>query len=468
VLFRSVEVARERSFRKLVASADVPTTAAADHAVKVRVGGLKPREQYFYRFQTADVHSDVGRFRTAPPLDSNVPITFAFFSCQDYTAGYYNAHAVLAKQDVDFMVNLGDYIYADQQHTPPGSSSGDGQGVLGRVDPVVQARSLKQYRDKYKLYRSDRNLRKMQAAHAMVTTWDDHDVTDDYAGAQPDAIPKNAATHKQIANAYRAFFESMPVFSPNRRTQLFRMLRFGRNVDLLVLDERQYRDAQPCGDPLVGNLDPSSPQYCSNLNDPRTMLGARQGGFLDRRLASSKARWKVIANEVPMTPIKLINAFVGPDDWAGYTQARGQLVQTLQRRQEPDVVFVTGDVHTFITSTVPVSMDDPTGVAPEFVAGSLTSFGFGEVSLDIGGGITLNGSPDNPGIPASLQSALLEINPWVVDTDTAHHGYAVATFGPAQVDVEYVRVATARQKGAEAIDPLRYVVPRGERRPQAA
>ncbi|HEX3317306.1 MAG TPA: alkaline phosphatase D family protein [Solirubrobacteraceae bacterium] len=460
-----LEVARERSFRKLVAAEEVPTSGGADHAVKVRVGGLKPHEQYWYRFATAGTDSDVGRFRTAPPPDSNVPITFAFWSCQDYTGGYYNAQAQLAREDVDFMVNLGDYIYADRQHEPPGAG-GDDLGLPGRVDPVEQARSLKQYRDKYKLYRTDANLRRMQAAHAMVTTWDDHEVTDDYAGASPDTIPANAFTRRQQLHAYQAFFESMPVFSPNRRTQLFRALRFGRNVDLLVLDERQYRDAQPCGDPLVGNLDPSSPSYCSNLNDPRTMLGAREGGFLDQRLAASGARWKVIANEVPMTPIKLVQAFVGPDDWAGYTQARTQLVQTVQGRPEPDIVFVTGDIHTFVTSTVPVSIDDPTPVAPEFVGGSLTSFGFGEVTIDVGGGITLHGTPDNPGIPQNLQDTLLAINPWAVDTDSAHHGYGVATFARNQVTCEYVRVATTRQRGARAIEPLRYVVPRGARVPQ--
>jgi alkaline phosphatase D len=460
-----LEVAREKNFRKLVASENLPTAAAADHAVKARVGGLKPYEQYYYRFATADAHSDVGRFRTALPADSNQPVTFAFFSCQDYTGGYYNAHAQLAKDDVDFVVNLGDYIYADRQHEQPGKG-GDNFGLPGRVDPVEQARSLQQYRDKYKLYRSDKNLRKMQSMHALVSTWDDHEVTDDYAGAQPQAIAKNAASPKQIANAYRAFFESMPLFSPNKRTQLFRMLRFGKHVDLLVLDERQYRDAQPCGDPLVGNLDPASPNYCSNLNDPRTMLGAREGGFLTSRLASSNATWKVIANEVPITPIKLVQAFVGPDDWAGYTQARGEIIPMLQNRAEADVVFVTGDVHTFITTGVPISIDDPTVVAPEFVGGSITSFGFGEVEIDVGGGITLHGNPDNPGIPPDLQSALLGLNPWAIDTDTAHHGYAVAKFDASGVDCEYVRMATTRQKGAGAIEPLRYTVPRGARVPQ--
>ena len=159
-------------------------------------------------------------------------------------------------------------------------------------------------------------------------------------------------------------------------------------------------------------------------------------------------------------------AFATTDDWAGYTQARGEIIPLLQSRPDPDVVFVTGDVHTFIATGVPVSMDDPTVVAPEFVGGSITSFGFGEITIDVGGGITLHGTSDNPGIPQSLQDVLLGLNPWAVETDTAHHGYAVAKFSPNEVDVEYVRMETTRRRGAGAIEPLRYVVPRGERRPQ--
>src|SRR5204862_7292548 len=190
----------------------------------------------------------------------------------------------------------------------------------------------------------------MQAQHALVSTWDDHEVTDDYAGRAPNEIPNNAFTRKQQANAYRAFFESMPLFSPNKRTEVFRMLRFGRNVDLLLLDERQYRDAQPCGDPLVGNLDPASPSYCSNLNDPRTMLGAREGGFLAARLASSNARWKAIGNPVPIAPIKLVQAFATPDDWDGLTQARGEIIPLLASLPEPDVGVVTGAVPTLLAA----------------------------------------------------------------------------------------------------------------------
>ena len=106
-------MARDRGFRKVVARELVKTTDGGRHYAKARVTGLDPYEQYYYRFATRDEASPVGRFRTALPPDSRQPVRFAFFSCQDFTFGYYNAHALLAEEDVDFVVNLGDYIYAE-------------------------------------------------------------------------------------------------------------------------------------------------------------------------------------------------------------------------------------------------------------------------------------------------------------------------------------------------------------------
>ena len=66
----------------------------------------------------------VGRFRTALPADSRQPVRFAFFSCQDYTHGFYNAHDVLAREDLDFVVCLGDYIYAETYHAQRAATGG--------------------------------------------------------------------------------------------------------------------------------------------------------------------------------------------------------------------------------------------------------------------------------------------------------------------------------------------------------
>ena len=180
----------------------------------------------------------------------------------------------------------------------------------------------------------------------------------------------------------------------------------------------------------------------------------------------SRARWNALANPVPISPIKLVNAFAAPDDWAGYTRARAALLDTIRARSERDVVFLTGDIHTFVTTGVPTSMDDPTPLAGEFVSGSITSFGFGEVTIGVGGGVTLQGDPDNPGIPQGLLDALLGLNPWAVDVDVSHHGYGVARFAADAVNVEYVRMDTVRQRSGRPIAPLRYVLPRGEVRPQ--
>src|SRR5215218_7073567 len=118
-----VEVARDRSFNRVVARELIGTSPAKGGSVKARVTGLKAHEQYFYRFETKDGSSAVGRFRTAPPADSRQPLKFAFFSCQDWTHGFYNAHEVMAREDLDFVVCLGDYIYSETYHTLAGGTA---------------------------------------------------------------------------------------------------------------------------------------------------------------------------------------------------------------------------------------------------------------------------------------------------------------------------------------------------------
>ena len=135
-----LEVARDRGFHRVVARELVRTSGRIDHSVKARVGGLRPHEQYFYRFSTRGENSPVGRFRTALPPDSRQPVRFAFFSCQDYTFGYFNAHNLLAEEDIDFVVNLGDYIYAEAYYAPGDAFAGV------RTDPIGFSETLDQYR----------------------------------------------------------------------------------------------------------------------------------------------------------------------------------------------------------------------------------------------------------------------------------------------------------------------------------
>src|SRR4051794_11227158 len=146
-----LEVAKEKSFRQVVTRKLITTSDDLDHAVKARLTGLDPYEQYYYRFSTKGGDSAVGRFRTALPADSNQPVKFAYFSCQELSFGYFSAHALLAKEDVDFVVNLGDYVYHDFFFPP-------GPGARKTALSVVAAQTLEQFRERYKVYRGDANL----------------------------------------------------------------------------------------------------------------------------------------------------------------------------------------------------------------------------------------------------------------------------------------------------------------------
>ncbi len=108
----------------------------------------------------------------------------------------------------------------------------------------------------------------------------------------------------------------MPFF-PTGKSRIYRALRFGDNVDLVMLDQRQYRDDQPCGDATV--------PPCADLDAPRAFLGRSQMDWAKQRLASSGAAWKVVGNELMMMNAEVTGgAYYGFDSWQGYVdRARG-------------------------------------------------------------------------------------------------------------------------------------------------
>ena len=447
-----LEVARDRGFRQVVARELVSTSGRTAHSVKARVGGLRPHEEYWYRFATRGSESGVGRFRTALPPDSRQPVRFAFFSCQDYTFGLYNAHALLAEEDIDFVVCLGDYIYAETYY-----AAGDGRGGV-RTDPIGVSETLDQYRAKYALYRADAALRRMHARHPMITIWDDHEVQDNYAGrAGPRGglPPELRYTQARKAAAYRAFFESLPTYRVRRGSnRIYRGMRFGKTVDLLLLDQRQYRGDQPCGDEQVG-------APCAELDDPRPFLGRAQMSFVKSRLASSPAAWKIVANQTMVMGTRYPGGqYIGFDSWQGYPRERSELLTHIRRRKIRDVVFVTGDIHTFVAGDVRVNDRDRRPVATEFVGGSITSIGLGEG----GGGILPGADPFNPKTPQNIIDILRSENPWVRDADFDHHGYGLVAAGPRSLTCKLRRVATIKTRSKRALPDRRftYRLARGE------
>jgi alkaline phosphatase D len=447
-----LEVATDKGFRKVVSRTLITTSAKVNHAVKARVGKLKPHTQYYYRFANARQHSDVGRFRTAPPADSTAPVTFAYFSCADYTHGYYNAYEHMLGQDLDFVVCLGDYIYDETYH-----SKKDGTGVrddsIGKTLPgypsaIRSAITLADYRAKYSLYRSDASLRRMHARFPMVTLWDDHEVMDNYAGGEADGgLPAGYGyTTARKSAGYKAWGESMPTFGKGANgNRIYRTLQFGKNVDLIVTDQRQYRANQPCDDAVTAP--------CADWDQPRAFLGSTQLNWVKQQLSASKANWKVMANELMIMPTKVTGgAFFSFDSWQGYPREREELLAHIDTQNIQDVVFVTGDIHTFIAGAVQRGFDG-TGkaVATEVVGGSITSAGLGESDIDAGGGVVIEGNDQKPATPAAIIDTLRGINTWVDVADFDHHGYGLVKADATTFDTSFVRMETVKKKTTKTL-----------------
>src|SRR3954469_8575489 len=442
-----LEVARDSGFRHLGATKVISTDTSHNHAVKARVHGLKAGEGYVYRFETNGRQSPTGRFKTAVPADSHEPVRFVFYSCADYTHGFYNASDVMAREDdIDFVVCLGDYIYAEAEHT-----RADGTAV--RDDPIGLAESLADYRAKYALYRSDPALRKMHARFPVVAVWDDHEVRNDYAGSLPDGgLPPDAHYSVALRNAaYQAYFEAMP-FVPSGRSRIYRSLRFGRHAELILLDERQYRANQPCGDTVGPD--------CAERQGARSFLGAKQLSWTKARLSASNASWKLIGNPTLMMPTKAGPTTYAPmDAWMGYPQEREDLIAHVAKGS--NAAFLTGDFHTFLAGDVrpQESADRAAAVAPEFQSGLITSQGIGEGQ----GGIIPGANDANPNTNPAIIAALKGFNPWIHDADLDHHGYGVAEARSDELKISFRRMKTIKKRTRERLPDLRWTVAKGQR-----
>ncbi|NYE72945.1 alkaline phosphatase D family protein [Microlunatus parietis] len=344
------EVSRDEGFTKIVKTGVAQARPERAHSVQVVVDGLRPNAWYWYRFTADGATSRVGRTRTLPlPQDRAEHLRFAFASCQAWAGGRYAAYRDLAEQDVDLVVHLGDYIYE------------------------TAAGSLAEFRRLHALYKSSPDLRDAHARFPFVTVWDDHDVlnnwADDHQGS-PDGTP----WAQRQSNAFQAYYEHLPMRTAPQGPdwQVYRRFRWGRLAEFSVLDTRQYRSDQACGDGM--NKPPCDEVY----EEDRTMTGPEQERWLLDGLATSTARWNVIAQQ---TIFAKFDYDLGPglsynlDQWDGYPAARQRILDALRKHRPSNPVIIGGDWHSAWVNDVLADFDDPTSevLASEFIATSISS-----------------------------------------------------------------------------------------------
>lgn len=401
-------VARDAQLSDVVARGLAQADAALGHSVHVEVTDLAPATTYHYGFRCAGKASPVGRTRTAPSVDMDVELRLALASCQQYEHGYYAAFRHMAGQPLDAVLHLGDYIYEKSW----------GKGHVRRHGTGVPS-TLGEYRDRYALYKSDPDLQAAHAAFPWLVIWDDHEVMDNYSAdrAPNDRDPARFLERRRAA--YQAWYEHMavPPLSAQQLADLdFSTLaihghhRFGGQLDLVLLDARQYRSVQP-----ADAVEAAGPA--------RTMLGAAQEAWLDETLQQANGRWTVIAQPTLLSERDLAPgeaARYNLDGWDGYRAARQRLLDSVRAAGLRNPVIVGGDLHAFYAADVPESFDGEPGrtLASEVVVGSITSDGPSE---------------------ATIATALAE-NPHLRFASGRHHGYAVLVLAADAARVDLMAV----------------------------
>ncbi|MBX7195404.1 MAG: alkaline phosphatase D family protein [Sandaracinaceae bacterium] len=373
----SWEVSASPEFGAIVTNGTFDTDASRDFTVKLEASGLEPATTYFYRFRLGDQVSPIGRTRTAP-TGAVERLRFVVCACASYAHGYFHGYRRIAERaDLDAVIHVGDYIY----------EYGSGEyGDVRDYDPPHECVSLEDYRRRYRLYRQDRDLQEAHRQHPFITVWDDHESADNSwsGGAENHQPATEGAWADRVQAAAQAYREWLPFreTAEGDRLRLFRTLRYGDLVDLVILDTRIWaRDEQGAGatDPVL--MDPT-----------RTLLGTDQETWLFEQLRSSTAQWKVICQQVMMAQLPL---FLNTDAWDGYPAQRQRLFDFLADNPtgaRSDVVVVTGDIHSSWANDLttapadPLAYDPETGMgslAVEFVTPGITSPGAGMALEDI-------------------------------------------------------------------------------------
>ncbi|MCV9887970.1 alkaline phosphatase D family protein [Metabacillus halosaccharovorans] len=368
------EVAKDENFRKMVQKGKVAAVPELGHSVHVEVDGLKPNQVYYYRFICGGEVSQTGKTKTLPAEGSSVKnLTFAFASCQQFEHGYFTAYKHMAKEDLDIVFHLGDYIY---EYGPNEYISSTGNV---RVHSGPEIMSIEDYRNRYAQYRSDVHLRAAHAAFPWVVTWDDHEVENNYANLIPEKGQSVEAFVKRRAAAYQAYYEHMPLrrssLPEGADMRLYRSFSYGDLANFFVLDSRQYRDDQ-------ANGDTSSPQTEESLDPSRTLLGAEQENWLADGLSNSNSKWNVLPQQIFFaernygTPTEPRYSM---DSWDGYPAARERVMEVVNSNDITNLVVLTGDVHASWASNLKEDYSDPNSktVGVEFVGTSITSGGNG-------------------------------------------------------------------------------------------
>ena len=480
----AVEVANDDSFQRIVSRTSVDLSSENDWTCRVLAGGLAPSRVYWYRF--IDEHgfaSPLGRTITAPLESDPRPVRFAWVSCQNVTQGSCNAYRRMIWEDerasetdrIGFVMHLGDFVYElvwYPEDRPQGMYDRKLKDVVRypdgeKIEDFHVPRTVEDYRALYRGYLSDPDLQTARARWPFVCLWDNHEFSwKGWQSQQNFGQVRPAQTRKVAAN--QAWFEYQPArvvkegpagsdrfqapavsdtpvvafddhglgLEPGNLAaitslRIFRAFRWGKNVDVILTDNRSYRsepvvdraeiaafqskefpwfvpedvvDVLDGGRANAGGHPPETIRFRGTdspnprkSSPPQSMLGAAQKAWFLDRLKTSTAPWKLWGNTVsmldwrtdlqnlpkdrPRWPGETFGLFPS-DDWSTYRTERAEILDWVKRHGIAGFATLAGDRHAFLAGflspTLPPKGFDPRGV--EFVVGSISAPGLAEAA----------------------------------------------------------------------------------------
>jgi alkaline phosphatase D len=373
-----------------VATARIAAVSERDLTGQAPLTGLAAGTPHRVRVRSGTTQVTAG-FRTAPAADAVAPVSFAWSGdlgasghCRLADGGY-RIFAALARQPLDFFLFVGDTIYADHRCSGPAFVPG----------ADFEATTLEGYRRKHRYNREDRHVQAFFRQTPVTAIWDDHEVRNDFAGSVEPLMPVGR----------QAFLEYWPIVPPPEEpTRLYRKLRWGKLLEVFVLDTRQYRS------------------HNRQVDGPdKTMLGGPQRRWLLDAVLASDAVWKVVVTSVPLsvpTGHRVRDSWSNASiyglpqgDGTGFAAERDGILRVFRERGVKNLVFLAADVH-----HAELIRHRPAAafVFHEFVAGPLSA---------------------RPGRPRPLDMAL---NPQTLFARGGGYNFGHIVIEPAQLTVRIV------------------------------
>ena len=462
----SWQLSTSPGFEKILKKGRINTDASRDFTVKVEVRGLKAGQQYYYRFLTEGIYSEIGRTRTLP-ADDVKQLGIAVVSCSNFPFGFFNAYDAIAEDDaIDFVLHLGDYLY---EYGHDGYGAEVGRQLKREHVPAHEILSLNDYRLRHAQYKADIASRKMHAAHPLIAIWDDHESANNpYMQGAQNHQPDEGLWHERRRVSLQAYYEWMPIRDPKRAEkleELWRYFEFGKLASLTTLETRHTGRSKQIDYaehlPSVTNIEQREHFVNSVLGDKaRTMTSKKMDAFLSQSLDSAVKKnihWNFIGNQIPMarthvptlpeamyqqlmqgapeaiqreiSQFKMLGELDLPiytDTWDGYPAAREHFYKRCRASGIDNLFVLTGDSHAFWHNRLSDSND-------EFIG-----YEIGTTAVTSPGDFQALGAE----LAAKLDEMIVQKNPEILWTDNLSKGYVRLRITANQLNCDYIAVST--------------------------